>query len=142
MSYENYQQVQILDHCWSNYLLLSASFIISESFHTQYPILVESALISRTLRINLKTAESYNLHIREEYSFFKGSFKINSYSYTLVSTNDNVIFRADGLPHHKTDYKGQPLSHPPHHVHDRNGRICSFCGSLQEFITEIKNITS
>jgi hypothetical protein len=142
MSYEEYQQAQILDHCWSVYLLLTANLPLGEDFPAQYPALVESALISGNLQISLKITELYDLHVREEYRFFQGNLGISSYSYTLVDADNNAVFRADGLPYHNTDYKSQPLAHPPHHIHDRRGRIRSFSGNLQDFITEIKGIIS
>ena len=140
MSYEEYQQSQILGHCWSIYLLLTDNFPIPEDFHAQYAVWIESALISGILLISLQIAESYQIHIREEYKFFKDNLEISRYSYTLVGADNQAVFRADSLPHHSADYKGQPLTHSPHHIHDNQGRICSFTGSLQDFIGEASNL--
>jgi len=142
MSYEEYQQNQILERCWSIYLLLSANLSIPENFPAQYPVLVEGALISGNLQINLKITEDHQLHLREEYKFSKGNLEISRYSYTLVGADNQTVFRADDLPYHNADYKGQPLAHPPHHIHDNQGHICSFTGNLQDFVKEIRNLIS
>ena len=86
--------------------------------------------------------EGFILLLREEYEFTMHNLEILSYSYNLIDNSDNSIIRSDNLPHHQTDYKGHKLTHPPHHVHDKLGRICSFTGDLQDFINLVKDAIS
>jgi len=72
--------------------------------------------------------------VREMYEFPKERLRIKYYSYALVETGDRIIIRADSAPHHERDYHRKLLTKFPHHLHDENGRICSFSGGLGDFI--------
>jgi hypothetical protein len=74
------------------------------------------------------------LSIREHYDFLQNRLHINYYSYALIEMGDRVIIRADSAPHHERDYHRKLLTNFPHHLHDENGRICSFSGELKDFI--------
>jgi len=77
----------------------------------------------------------YFLHIHEEYDFREHTLSVKAYSYNLLDKGKNNIIRADCLAHHQVDYKGHKLAHFPHHVHDEKGRICSFSGRIEDFLT-------
>lgn len=138
MSYERHLEAQIIDRCWSVYNLLTNTFSPSDTFHLGFPSLVETAIISSDLHINMPLAEGFTLILREEYEFSLHKLKLHSYSYNLLEQNGNSVLRSDNLPYHKTDYKGHQLTHPPHHVHDKLGRISSFTGDLEDFINLVK----
>ncbi len=74
------------------------------------------------------------LSIRETYTFPQDRLHIRSYGYALIETGDRAIIRADSAPHHERDYHRKLLTDFPHHLHDENGRICSFSGELEDFI--------
>lgn len=142
MSYESHLESQILNRCWSVYSLLSNAFSPSDTFHLGFPSLVETALITADLQINLPLAKGFTLLLREEYEFVMHNLEIHRYSYNLIDNSGNPILRSDNLPYHQTDYKGHKLTHPPHHVHDKRGRICSFSGALKDFIDLVKDAIS
>lgn len=139
MSYESHREAQILNQCWSVYSLLTNAFSPSDIFHLGFPSLVETALISADLQISLPVAEGFTLLLREEYEFAMHNLEIHSYSYNLIDNSGNSIVRSDNLPYHQTDYKGHKLPHPPHHLHDKSGRICSFTGDLKDFIDLVRH---
>ena len=68
--------------------------------------------------------------------------EISRYSYNVIDYTGNNLLRADNLPHHRTDYHGRALSHPPHHMHDERGRVRSFTGRVQDFIATAKTLAS
>lgn len=138
MSYERHLEAQIIERCWSIYNLLTSTFSPSDTFHLGFPSLVETAIISSDLQINMPLAEGFTLILREEYEFSLHKLKLHSYSYNLLEQNGNSALRCDNLPYHQTDYKGHRLTHPPHHVHDKLGRISSFTGDLEDFINLVK----
>ena len=140
MSYEKHLEAQIIDRCWSIYNLLTSAFSPSDIFYLGFPSLVESALISYDLQINLPLAEGFALILREEYEFSMHNLNLYSYSYNLLDHSGNSVLRSDNLPYHQTDYKGHKLTHPPHHVHDKLGRITSFTGNLEDFINLVNDI--
>ena len=59
MSYESHWEAQIIDRCWSVYSLLTNAFSPSDTFHLGFPSLVETALISFDLQINIPVAEGF-----------------------------------------------------------------------------------
>lgn len=142
MSYESHREAQILNRCWSLYSLLTNAFSPSDTFHLGFPSLVETALISSDLQINLPVPEGFILLLREEYEFTMHNLEIHSYSYNLIDNNGTSILRSDNLPYHQTDYKEHKLTYPPHHIHDKQGRICSFTGNLEDFIGLVKDAIS
>ena len=99
MRFEGRRQAQLFDRCWSIYLWLTHAFSLPESFHVEFPVAVESTLITGTLH----------------------------------------LLRADNLPHHRADYRGRALIHPPHHMHDERGRVRSFTWQVQDFISAAKS---
>ena len=140
MPYESHREAQILNRCWTVYSLLINAFSPSDTFHLGFPSLVETAIISSDLQINLPVEKGFILLLREEYEFTMHNLVINSYSYNLIDNSGNSILRCDCLPYHQTDYKRHKLTHPPHHLHDKLGRICSFAGELKDFIDLVKNV--
>ena len=142
MPIEGRYQVQLLDHCWTLYTSLTDAFSLPERFHVAFPTSVENALISGALHISVPVGETMTLSLREEYAFAQQGLIVSRYSYNVIDNNGKNIFRADDLPYHQRDYRGQLLSHPPHHIHDEQGRICSFSGHLENFIAEAVRLFS
>jgi len=139
VSYESHLETHILNRCWSVYALLTNAFSPSDTFHLGFPSLVETAIVSSDLQINLRVAEGFTLLLREEYEFVMYKLEIHRYSYNLIDNSGTPIIRSDNLPYHHTDYKGHKLTHPPHHIHDKGGRVCSFSGDLKDFIDLVKD---
>ena len=46
MSYERHREAQIIDRCWSVYNLLTSAFSPPDTFHLDFPSLVETAFMS------------------------------------------------------------------------------------------------
>ena len=72
--------------------------------------------------------------VLERYAFPRERLHIDYYSYVLSEIGDRAIIRADSAPHHERDYHRKLLTNFPHHLHDEDGRICSFRGELEDFI--------
>lgn len=142
MPIEGRYQVQLLNHCWTLYTLLTDAFSLPERFHVEFPTSVEDALISGALHIRVPVAETRTLSLREEYAFGQQGLIVSRYSYNIIDNNGKNIFRADNLPYHQRDYRNQLLSYPPHHIHDEQERIRSFSGHLENFITETVRLFS
>ena len=53
MPFEGRQRAAALDRCWSIYLSLTRAFILSEEFHAEFPVAVESVLITATLQFTV-----------------------------------------------------------------------------------------
>jgi hypothetical protein len=138
MRFEGRRQGQLLDHCWSLYLWVTDAFTLPESFHVEFPVAVESALITGTLHITVPVTAQLTLSLREEYGFSQQGLEVSRYSYNVIDTQGNNLLRADNLPHHRTDYRGHTLTHAPHHMHDERGRVRPFTGHLQDFISYAK----
>ncbi len=140
MRFEGRRQAQLLDRCWSIYLWLTEAFTLPESFHVEFPAAVESALLTGTLHITVPMTAQLTLSLREEYAFGKQGVEISRYSYNVIDSKGNNLWRADNLPYHRADYRGRALSHPPHHMHDEWGRVRAFTGKVQEFISYAKSL--
>ena len=50
---EGRYRAALLDRCWSIYLSLTRAFILSENFHVEFPVEVESALIAGALHVSI-----------------------------------------------------------------------------------------
>lgn len=142
MPFEGRQRAALLDRCWSIYLSLTSAFNVPESFHVEFPVVVESALVSGVLHVTVPVGEDMTLSVREEYAFHRQRLTVNRYSYNLIDAAGNNLLRADNLPFHRTDYRKRLLTHPPHHIHDQRGRVFSFSGDLHHFIADIKTLLS
>jgi len=96
---------------------------------------IEVAAFSEALRLHVFWPSlNKKLSIREDYIFPQTQLHIVYYSYALIEIGDRAIIRADSAPHHERDYHRKLLTNFPHHLHDDNGRICSFSGELEDFI--------
>jgi len=134
--HNSHQRGLIIDRCWLIYDLITEEFQPPHEFTIEFPSLVELALSSGYLQVFVEISRSgYFLHIHEEYDFREHTFSVKAYSYNLLDKGKNNIIRADCLAHHQVDYKGHKLTHFPHHVHDEKGRICSFSGRIEDFLT-------
>ena len=142
MPFEGRQRAALLDRCWSIYLSLTSAFNVSESFHVEFPVVVESALVSRALHVTLAVGEDTSLSLREEFAFDRQRLTVNRYSYNVIDATGNNLLRADNLPFHQTDYRKRLLTHPPHHSHDQRGRVYSFSGDVHHFIANAKTLLS
>jgi hypothetical protein len=140
MRFEGRRQTQLLDRCWSIYLWLTEAFVLPESFHVEFPVAVESALITSTLHITVSMTDKLTLSLREEYTFGKQGVEVSRYSYNVINSKGNNLLRADNLPYHRVDYRGRALTHPPHHMHDERGRVRPFTGQVQDFISYAKSL--
>jgi len=134
--HNSHQRGLIIDRCWLIYDLITEKFQPPHEFTTEFPSLVELALSSGYLQVFVEISRGgYFLHIHEEYDFREHTLSVKAYSYNLLDKGKNNIIRADCLAHHQVDYKGHKLTHFPHHVHDEKGRICSFSGRIEDFLT-------
>jgi len=125
----------ITKRAWEIYVLLQnlseAELGLLSDLREQIDLAVDSSTLilqSTWSLLNKRIA------IRERYTFPKSQLKIESYSDALIESGDRVIIRADSAPHHERDYHRKLLARFPHHLHDENGRICSFSGDLEDFI--------
>lgn len=98
--------------------------------------------MSGSLHATVSVDEDLTLSLREEYAFDRQRLMVNRYSYNLLDAAGNNLLRADNLPFHRTDYRKRLLTHPPHHIHDQQGRVFSFSGEVQRFIAEAKGLLS
>jgi hypothetical protein len=140
MRSESRRQAQLLDRCWSIYLWLTQAFILPESFHVEFPATAESALITSSLHVTVPITKELTLSLREEYVFRRQGLEVSRYSYNVINQQEDNLLRADNLPYHRTDYRGHALTHPPHHLHDEQGRVRSFTGQVQDFIGYTKRL--
>jgi hypothetical protein len=138
MPFEGRQRAAALDRCWSIYLSLTSAFILPEEFHAEFPVAVESVLITAALQFTVSIGSS----LREEYVFERQRLTVNRYGYNVIDVTGNNVLRADNLPFHRTDYRGRLLQHPPHHLHDERDRVHSFSGNFDEFIGRARTILS
>jgi len=67
MGFEGHHQAQLLERCWSIYRCLPDAFTLPESFHVEFPVVVESALLTGTLHVTVPMAPQLTLSLREEY---------------------------------------------------------------------------
>ena len=136
MRSEGRYRAELLDRCWSIYLSLTRAFILSENFHVEFPVEVESALIAGALHVSIPMTGNRTISLREEYAFDRHSLEVRRYSYNLIASTGKNLLRADNLPYHRTDYRGRTLTHPPHHIHDERNRVRSFTGEVEDFISQ------
>ena len=135
MLYNSQQRGLIIDRCWMIYGLVSDKLLPSHEFHIEYPGIVEFALTTGYFQFLAEVGRGgHFLHIHEEYKFTEYRLSIQTYVYSVFDKGKATIIRADSLPHHRIDHKGQSLSHFPNHLHDARGRICSFSGQIEDFI--------
>ena len=142
MPFEGRQRAALLDRCWSIYLSLTSAFNVPESFHVEFPVVVESALVSGALHVTVPVGEDMTLSLREEYAIDRQRLMVSRYSYNLIDAAGNNFYRADNLPFHRTDYRKRLLTYPPHHIHDHRGRVFSFSGDVRHFIADAKTLLS
>lgn len=135
---EGQARALLIDRGWSVYLLLIEHVSVPSDFHETFPALVEQATHSGLFRLVVRLSDQYTLYVREEYEVTGHHLHVASYSYTLTGPGDVPIFRADPLPHHRTDYRKRPLTAFPHHLHEREARIRSFSGDLSDFLVLVK----
>jgi hypothetical protein len=114
MPFEGRQRAAALDRCWSIYLSLTRVFILPENFHVEFPIVVESVLITGALQVTVSIGSDLGLSLREEYGFDpRQRLTVTRYSYNLIDVSGNNVLRADNLPFHRTDYRRRLLSPSP-----------------------------
>ena len=140
MRFEGRQRADLIDRCWSIYLCLTEAFTLSDNFHLEFPGAVETALITGALHIAFPIRANLTLSLREEYAFDRRRLTVNRYSYNVIDSHGDNLFRADNLPFHRTDYRGRALTHPPHHMHDARGKVLSFSGQIEDFIRHAKTL--
>lgn len=142
MPFEGRQRAAVLDRSWSIYLSLTRAFTLPEEFHVQFPVTVESALVSGALQVTIPIGGNLTLSLREEYAFDRQRLSVTRYSYNVIDAGGDNILRADNLPFHRTDYRRRALTHPPHHIHDQRNRVYSFSGNVHDFIAQAKTSLS
>lgn len=129
---------QIAERCWQVYDWICRRFPVALEFHGEFPEAAELALWSGALQVQVPIAgpAQYALDLREEYDFPEQELVVAHYSYVLLDPHQTPILRADPLPHHRVDYRGRRLTHFPHHLHDERGRVRSFSGRLEDFLSQ------
>lgn len=142
MPFDGRQRAALLDRSWSIYQSLASTFNVPESFHVDFPIVAESALVSGALHVAVPIGADLTLALREEYAFDRQRLTVSRYSYNVIDPAGNNFLRADNLPFHKTDYRKKLLTHPPNHIHDQRGRVFSFNGDVHIFIANAKTLLS
>jgi hypothetical protein len=140
MRSESRRRGQLLDRCWSVYLWLTSVFTLPETFHVEFPTVAEAVLMTGTLHVIVPLTNQIVLSLREEYAFGEQGLEVSRYSYNVIDHTSTNLLRADNLSHHRIDYRGRALSHPPHHLHDERGRVRSFSGQVLDFISCAKNL--
>jgi len=98
MRFEGRQRAAVLDRCWSIYLSLTRGLNVPEKFHVEFPVTVESALVSGALHFTVAVGGDVTLTLREEYVFNRQKLTVSRYSYNLIDASGSNIFRADNLP--------------------------------------------
>jgi hypothetical protein len=143
MPVEGRQRAAVLNRCWSIYLSLTRAFVLPEEFHVQFPVSVETALVSGALQVTIFIGGDLTLSLREEYVFDRQELlSVSRYSYNVIESSGENLLRADNLPFHAADYRRRALTHPPHHIHDQQGRVYSFSGNVSDFIVHAKTLLS
>ena len=142
MPFEGRQRAALLDRCWSIYLSLTNAFNVPESFHVEFPVSVETVLVSGALYVTVPVGGDMTLTLREEYGYDRQRLTVSRYSYNVIDATGTNLLRADNLPFHRTDYRRRLLTHPPHHIHDQRGRVYSFSGDVYHFIADAKTLLS
>lgn len=142
MPSERQRRALVLERCWSLYQILTETFVVSDTFHTEFPVLAETALLTGALHLVLPLTAVLTLSLREEYAFEHHALQVQRYSYNVIDHAGTNVLRADNLPHHRTDYRGRRLSHPPHHMHDTRGRVLSFSGQAHDFLHATRSLLS
>jgi hypothetical protein len=140
MPSERQHRALVLEHCWSLYQILTDTFVVPDTFHTEFPVIAETALLTGALHIVLPLSLALTLSLREEYAFERHELQVRRYSYNVIDQTGSNLLRADNLPHHRTDYRGRSLSHPPHHMHDERGRVLSFSGQTPDFLHATRSL--
>lgn len=138
MRFEGRVRADLIDRCWSIYVCLTEAFALPDNFHLEFPGAVETALVTGALHIALPIAANLTLSLREEYDFDRLRLTVSRYSYNVIDSHGDNLFRADNSPFHRTDYRGRALTHLPHHMHDARGKVLSFSGRIEDFIRHAK----
>lgn len=136
MPFNARQRQQIAEHCWHTYDSIVHNFTPTPEFHLEFPEVAELALLSGALQARAELEQGYTLEIHEEYEFLEQELAVTHYSYVMLDKDHTPILRADSLPHHRMDYRRRKLASFPHHLHDKHGRIHSFSGRLEDFLTQ------
>jgi hypothetical protein len=128
---------RIAERCWRVYSWISRHFQVAPESHEEFLEAAELALWSGALQLQVRVAvpAGYGLDLREEYDFRDQELVVAHYSYVLIGEGQPLL-RADPLPHHRLDYRGRRLTHFPHHLHDEQGRVRSFSGELEDFLSQ------
>ena len=134
---EAHRRRLIAGRCWEVYDLIIRTFTVPAQFHSEFPELAEQATLAGALSLRVRIDQDRFLQIEEEYDFRERELIVETYSYLLLNQALEVIIRADSLPHHQRDYRKRRLAHFPHHLHDEKGRIQSFTGRVDDFVTEV-----
>jgi hypothetical protein len=134
MRFEGRQRAALINHCWSIYLCLTDTFTLADNFHSEFPVAVETALITGALHIVFPIGANLTPSLNEEYVFDRQRLTVSRYSYNVIDANGDNLLRAVNLPYHRTDYRGRALTHPPNHMHDARGKLLSFSGRIEDFI--------
>jgi len=134
---EAQRQRLIAERCWEIYDLITRTFTVQPEFTSEFLELAEQALITGALSLRIQIEPDRFLQIEEEYDFRERELIIETYSYLLLNQALEVVIRADSLPHHQRDYRKRRLPHFPHHLHDEKGRIRSFTGRVEDFVSEV-----
>jgi hypothetical protein len=142
MPSERQRQALLLEHCWSLYQMLTGAYTVPDSFHNDFPIAAETALLTSVLHTTLSLTLRLTLSLREEYAIEQYVLEVRRYSYNVIDHTGANVLRADNLPHHRIDYRGRPLLHPPHHMHDERGRVLSFSGQAHDFLQAVQRLLS
>lgn len=125
----------IANRAWEIYWLLQKLPEQENDLLSNLDHQIEDATHVGNLRLHaLWPSLNKKLSVYERYAFPKEQLQIDYYSYVLSEMGDHAIIRADSAPHHERDYHRKLLANFPHHLHDENGRICSFSGELEDFI--------
>lgn len=141
MLLDKHQKQLVIDRCWYIYDQITNTFHVDDDFHVDYLLDVESALLTNRLYFKVKIEHGDNfIIIQEDYDFHLHELSIEGYSYILTDKTGHTVIWSDPAPHHKLDYRGQALSHFPHHLHDSKGRICNFSGKIEDFLMEVKKM--
>lgn len=134
---EAHRRRLIAGRCWEVYDLIIRTFTVPAEFHSEFPELAELSLVTSALSLRVQIDQNRFLRVEEEYDFRERELIVETYSFLLLNQALEVIIRADSLPHHQRDYRKRRLAHFPHHLHDEKGRIRSFTGRLEDFLTEV-----
>ena len=126
----------IANRAWEIYVLLQKLLVHENELLSNLEGRIEDAAFTGSLRLFAHWPSlNKKFSVQERYVFPKEQLHIDYYSYVLSEIGDRVIIRADSAPHHERDYHRKLLTNFPHHLHDENGRICSFSGKLEDFIS-------